>query len=238
MKPLIIAHRTCPKDAPENSLAGLAAAKRLGADAVEIDLRVSLDQRPFLMHDWTMRRTTGLALPIELTLSSTVRKQRLELSEEPVPSLAQTFDALDPEMMVAVDVKTPWSIFHLAREANRRGVQQRVMAWCTSALDVRYMRFAAPLVETAYLRNDRDAAGKLSFLAQARRLNANAISAHWDAIDERFVSNAHDLGLRVYSWHGEAELTDEKLRAGLDGLITDYPVMVREAIERVVTGNE
>lgn len=234
MKPLIIAHRTCPKDGPENSLRGLETARSLGADAVEVDLRVSLDQRPFLMHDWSMHRTTGFWLPIELTPSSVVHQKRLESTPEPLPMLGQAFDALDPALMLAVDVKTPWSIWHLAGEVKRRGIEHRVLAWCTSALDVRYMRRAAPGVETAYLRNDRDPAGKLAFIARASKLGARAISAHWHAIDASFVATAHSLGLRVYSWHGEDSLTQEKLEAGLDGLITDYPVEARAAVERVL----
>ncbi|HWC28629.1 MAG TPA: glycerophosphodiester phosphodiesterase family protein, partial [Dehalococcoidia bacterium] len=86
--PLIIAHRTCPLDAPENSLVGIGLAAELGADAVEIDLRMSLDQRPFLMHDWTMRRTTDFPLPLELTPSPMVRRLRLQHTDEHIYSLA------------------------------------------------------------------------------------------------------------------------------------------------------
>jgi len=234
--PTIIAHRTCPKDAPENSLRGMSLASEFGADAVEVDLRVSLDQRPFLMHDWSMRRTTGFWLPIELTPSPLVYRRRIEAGEEPPPTLQQALDALQPGTKLAVDVKTPWAIWHLAREVRLRGLEDRVLAWCTSALNVRYMRHFAPGVETAYLRGDIDAAGKLAFIARASQLGANAISAHWDAIDAPFVATAHGLGLRVYSWHGEQELSPDKLLSGLDGLITDYPVQARAAVAAAFAG--
>ena len=238
MTPLIIAHRTCPKDGPENSLEGMETALRLGADAVEVDLRVSLDQQPFLLHDWSLHRTTGFWLPIEVTPSTYVRKLRLLDSEyETVPTLQAAMDALDPALMLAVDVKTPWSIWHLARATKKRKMESRVLAWCQSELDVRFMRRFAPEVETAYLRSDTDPAGKLAYLAKAVRLGANAISAEWRAIDPSFVGTAHDLGLKVYSWHAEWELTPAKLESGLDGLVTDYPVEARAAYERVERGN-
>src|SRR5687767_1041449 len=110
--PLIIAHRTCPIDAPENSLTGIRVAAEKGADGVEIDLRVSLDQRPFLMHDWTMRRMTGWPLPIELTPTPIVRARKLSVSDEPPPALSEAMDALPDGMQLAVDVKTPWAIGH------------------------------------------------------------------------------------------------------------------------------
>lgn len=232
MTPLIIAHRTCPKDAPENSLEGIAAAQRLGADGVEIDLRVSLDQRPYLLHDWSLKRTTGFAAPLEITPSAAVRRLRLE-NGEPVPTLQQAFNALPEGMLLAIDVKTPWAIWHVARESKKRGMERRVLAWCTSAQDVRFMRQFAPQVETAYLRSDYDPAGKLAFLAKASRLGAQAVSAEWRAIDPPFVATAHALGLKVYSWHAEWELSVAKLQSGLDGLVTDYPAEARAAYEKL-----
>lgn len=51
MRPLVIAHRTCPRDAPENSLEGIARATELGADVVEVDVRRTADGVPVLVHD-------------------------------------------------------------------------------------------------------------------------------------------------------------------------------------------
>jgi glycerophosphoryl diester phosphodiesterase len=235
MSPLIIAHRTCPKDAPENSREGIRKAAEFGADAVEVDLRVSLDQRPYILHDWSLRRTAGYPTPLEATPSAIV--ERLHLGNgESLPSLSDALDALSPALSIAVDVKTPWAIPHLAREVKKRRLEARTLAWCTSALDVRYMRRFSPEVETAYLRDDTDPAGKLAFLAAAVRLRANAVSAHWQAIDASFVSTAHELGLKVYSWHGESDLTPAKLESGLDGLITDYPAEARAACRRMEQG--
>jgi glycerophosphoryl diester phosphodiesterase len=233
--PIVIAHRTCPRDAPENSLEGIAKALELGADGVEFDLRISLDQKPYLLHDWSLHRTTGFWPPIEITPSSVVERLRLFGSSETVPSLAMALEAVDPRLLIAVDVKTPWSVFSLVREVRRLGLQSRVLVWCTSALDLRYLRRALPGVETAYLRNDKDPAAKLAYLAQASQLGAKAVSADWDAIDAKFVMNAHDLGLKVYSWHAEQPLYKERLASGLDGLVTDYPVEARQAIEAALS---
>jgi hypothetical protein len=130
--PCIIAHRTCPADEAENSLAGIHKAADLGADGVEIDLRMSLDQRPFLMHDDTMRRTTGWRLPLELTPSFLVRRQRLPNGER-VPSLGEAFEALPAGLVLAVDVKTPWAIVPLVGEIRRRGMQSRTLVWCQTS---------------------------------------------------------------------------------------------------------
>ncbi|HLF71485.1 MAG TPA: glycerophosphodiester phosphodiesterase [Dehalococcoidia bacterium] len=230
MPPIVIAHRTCPPDAPENSLLGIRKAAELGADGVEIDLRVSLDQRPFLMHDNTMLRTARFPLPLELTPSFLVRWLRLQGTSERVPSLEETLDALPEGMLLAVDVKTPWAVIALVRSIKRRRIESRVLVWCQSALAVRYVARAAPAVEVAYLKDVSDQERNLTFISRAKRIGAKAVSAHWSAIDREFVGAAHALGLRVYSWHGGSELVAPGLSAGLDGLITDFPKQAREAL--------
>jgi glycerophosphoryl diester phosphodiesterase len=230
MAPLIIAHRTCPLQAPENSLAGLRAAAEQQVDGVEIDLRMSLDQRPFILHDWSMRRTTGWPLPLELTPSLLVRKLRLQDTEERLPSLDEVFETLAPGVVLAVDVKSPWAVVPLMRQIKRRGMEKRVLVWCTSAWAVRYAVRSAPDVEVAYLKDVREPEAKRDFIAKARLMGAKAISAHWLAIDAEFVAAAHALGLKVYSFHERFELTPEKLTSGLDGLITDVMAEARAAI--------
>jgi glycerophosphoryl diester phosphodiesterase len=216
-------------DAPENSLQGLRLAKEQGADGVEIDLRTSLDLEPFLMHDWTMRRVAAFPLPLELTPSFIVRRLDLKDSQEKVPSLDDALDQLLEGMLLAVDVKDPWAVVRLVREIKRRGLQSRVLIWCTSALAVRYAVRALPDAEVAYLKDVVDAEGKRRFLQKARGLGARAVSAHWRAIDSEFVAEAHALSLSVYSYHAGAALNPEKLASGLDGLITDIPKIARQA---------
>lgn len=60
-KPLIIAHRGASMLAPENTLAAARKAAALGADGLEVDIRISLDGVPFLMHDYGLERTTDVS---------------------------------------------------------------------------------------------------------------------------------------------------------------------------------
>lgn len=56
--PRIIAHRCGGALAPENTLAGLVIAARLGIRAVEFDVMLSADGVPVLIHDETLERTS------------------------------------------------------------------------------------------------------------------------------------------------------------------------------------
>ena len=229
-KPLIIAHRTAPAFASENSLEGIRVAFEQGADGVEIDLRMSLDQRPFLMHDNSMARTTGWPLPLELTPSFWVRRRRLRGSQESVPGLAQAFDALPDDKVLAVDIKTPWAVIALAGLVRRRGLAARTLVWCSSALAARYAARRDLGWEVAYYKDFADASSNRALIQRAGRIGVHAVSLDWRAIDVDLVAFAHERGLRVYSWHKDYDLTDAKLAAGLDGLISNYPAKAREAV--------
>lgn len=51
-------HRGDVQNYPENSLEGIYSAVLLGADCIEIDIRLTADHVPVLMHDETLKRTT------------------------------------------------------------------------------------------------------------------------------------------------------------------------------------
>ena len=227
---LIIGHRTLPLDAPENSPEGIAAAAAHACDAVEIDLRLSLDGKPFVLHDYTMWRTVGVPWPLELTPSFILRRLRLKAGGRPIPTLAEVFDALPPGMKLAVDVKTPWAAPALLAEIRQRRAEERVLPWCTSARALAWLTRRAPETECAYLKKAFTPAAKRAFIARALSLGARAISAHWRAVDAAFVADAHAAGLRVYSYDLGLPLTGEKLSDGLDGLITDRPETARAAL--------
>lgn len=59
--PDVIAHRCGGALAPENTLAGLAIAARLGCTAVEFDVMLSQDGVPVLIHDETLDRCAMLS---------------------------------------------------------------------------------------------------------------------------------------------------------------------------------
>jgi hypothetical protein len=166
-RPVVIAHRTCPPYAPENSLEGFDVAVEQGADGIEIDLRSSLDLKPFLMHDNTMKRTTGWPLPIELTPSFLVRRQRLIGGNEPPPTLADTIAALPIDRVLAVDVKTPWSIVALISQIKRRRQEERTLVWCSSALVARYALSRLDGAEIAYYKDFEDGPPNLAFIARS-----------------------------------------------------------------------
>ncbi len=58
--PKVIGHRGAAAYAPENTLASFREASRRGATWVEIDVKLTRDGVPIVMHDASLRRTMGI----------------------------------------------------------------------------------------------------------------------------------------------------------------------------------
>ena len=79
--PLVIGHRGAPLIAPENSLASFSAAQQSGADAVELDLRITADGAIVIFHDAQLGRMTDGRGP--LFVRTLAELKTLRLAEPP-----------------------------------------------------------------------------------------------------------------------------------------------------------
>ena len=108
----VIAHRAEHIRNPENSLSGIRAAIKLGADYVELDVRTTIDGRLVLMHDATVDRTTnGNGAIAQMTFE---RVGMLKLGHEHVPTFEEALGIAHGKIGVYVDAKslTPAALVH------------------------------------------------------------------------------------------------------------------------------
>ena len=69
-RPWVVAHRGYSAQYPENTVSAFEAAIDAGADMIELDVCLTKDRVPVVIHDKTLERTTdGNGLVSELTLS-------------------------------------------------------------------------------------------------------------------------------------------------------------------------
>lgn len=228
MRPIVIAHRTCPREAPENSLAGITMAGRLGADAVEVDVRLSSDGVPHLLHDRRLLRTTGRPARIDRIHSSALRRVRL-LGGGPMPSLADALDALPVGLRMAIDVKDPRAAAAVVAEVRNQAATPRCLFWSQHEAAVALAVEQMPEVEIALLRDTSSAEATAAFVADATRLGAHAISARWSQVGPELAELCERSGLRLYAWCRRRTIDPTRLRV-IDGLVTDWPVLGAAAI--------
>src|SRR5206468_7801437 len=96
-RPLVFAHRGGSALAPENTIEAFDNGLRLGADGIELDVRLSADGVVVVHHDRTLERTTPLAGLVASRTSG-------ELSAAGVPTLAEVL-ARYPRARAIVELK-------------------------------------------------------------------------------------------------------------------------------------
>ncbi len=103
---MIAAHRGGHLSAPENSLAAIDEAVTEGADIIELDVKVSSDGVPYLMHDQTVNRTTDGEGDAEALTYAEVRRLTLRGGTTPPPTLIEALRATCGRLLVDLDLKT------------------------------------------------------------------------------------------------------------------------------------
>lgn len=226
----VIAHRTCPLDAPENSRKGVAVAASAGADAVEIDVRLSRDGVPVLSHDTNTLRTTGRPLTVRWTAAARLTRQRLRGTTETLPSFADILGVLPDGLDLAVDVKDGVAMSAAIDTLETAGKLDRARLWSTHPDAVAVARRRAPANERAWLHNTRTAEAAVGYLRRATEVGATAVSVMDVSLTAEVVEAGHDLGLTVHSWVRSRDVQDRVIDCVPDGVVTDWPADARRRL--------
>ncbi|RKD90365.1 glycerophosphodiester phosphodiesterase family protein [Mangrovibacterium diazotrophicum] len=108
---IVAAHRAAHNGHPENSLSAAQHAIDLGLDIIEVDLKVSSDGVPFLMHDRTIdRTTTGTGDPESFTWAELqqfhLKMRDGTVTDEKIPAFEDILNLVHGKVMVDIDIKT------------------------------------------------------------------------------------------------------------------------------------
>jgi glycerophosphoryl diester phosphodiesterase len=138
---MVTAHRGAGGDfgtiAPQNSLSAVRAGIVMGVDAVEIDVRQTLDGRFVLMHDASVDRTTDGTGDVSALTLADIRALRLksdnllsggDFSCDVVPTLEEVLDLTRDRVWIYLDAKTDAVADVVALVAARGMLDQVVVA--------------------------------------------------------------------------------------------------------------
>jgi glycerophosphoryl diester phosphodiesterase len=227
----IVAHRACPLHAPENSLAGVKMAQSLGADAVEIDIRLTSDGVPVLNHDRTFWRMARSPLPVDRTSSEHFAKLRERKSGASMPSLGEVLDVLPDGLDMALDLKEPGALGPTVALLEDRGMLHRASLWVRDEDHVRQAARLAPDTERALLRNTYTPAKTSRYLQDAVDCGATAVSIHQRGLTYEAVWESLAKGLTTYCWVIEFGDLVRVIDTGVNGIVVDSPDLARQIVK-------
>lgn len=240
--PRLIAHRGASGTHPENTLAAFTAALAAGAEMIELDLHLSADRVPVVIHDPTLRRTTGRegrvagCTAADLALADAGhgfspdggRSRPYRGRGLGVPALADVLAAL-PAARFTLEVKSldPALDPALREVLERTGAARRVLLGSLEGETVRRLRRSFPEVPSSFARDEVAAFLRRGWAAAPPGAHALQVPPRHGLVrivTRRLVEEAHRSGLEVHVWTvNDPRRMHALLDLSVDGIMTDFP---------------
>jgi glycerophosphoryl diester phosphodiesterase len=230
-KPVIaVGHRGASAYAPENTVAAFDEAIRLGARAVEFDLRLSSDGFPIIIHDDTLDRTTNGNGPVhenerfDLLCLDAGSWMHPRFAGTRIPTLDEALLAIGPFAQPVIELKVPIPPEILLEALRKYDLEQ----------DALVLSF-----EEAWLRPLRKASRELALgllgdtwiqdlPARARSLDAQVLCLNVDVLGTTQVAASEAQGLEVWCFTAnDVGMVAACAAMGVTGIITDRPDLIR-----------
>ncbi|MEU9477332.1 glycerophosphodiester phosphodiesterase [Streptomyces sp. NPDC048191] len=210
-----VAHRGDPYRFRENTVDSLRSALERGADAVEIDVRLTRDGVPVLLHDDTLQRLWELGRPLAALSAEEVRG----LTAGGVPTLADALAATgDSRVMVDLCGRVERRMVDRVMDVVRQsGAGERVY-YCAGAEAMLAVRAADPAAEIALTWTS---------LAPVRPALLDAIRPRWlnyrfSLLNQELAARVHHDGYLLSVWTPDTRRAMSRLLdLGVDSITTN-----------------
>jgi len=229
---LVIGHRGAAGLAPENTFEALQAGMEAGADILEFDIRLTLDNVPILVHDRHLKRTHGEATRInEMTLDELMH---LTEGKKPIVTLEKVLDHFFGVILLNIELKGE-NTGDIVADLLKRKYIKRNADWGNIFLssfktrELRAVRRKAPYANLALLTNQNP----FVFIAYMKSLSLSAVGFHRMHMHPFATEVAKHAGIFTYAYTvnrpAAALLLAEQ---GIDGVVTDYPDKILKDIKK------
>ncbi len=227
-RPFIWAHRGASAKAPENTLAAFSHALADGADGLELDIHLSRDGIPVVLHDDTLERTTDGCGPVSaLTLRQLQRLDAgrwfdVDFACERIPTLESVLRAFGGQLRLNLEIKDVAAGMAVIEMLDDYPAAEAVLS-SFNLESLRQLRTSQPELPLAVLYESGNRYRTLKF---AETLAATAFHPRADHVSRPLIHACKTLGLPVYVWTVDNPVDARALlRSGVDGLFTNDPAV-------------
>ncbi|NLE77650.1 MAG: glycerophosphodiester phosphodiesterase [Chloroflexi bacterium] len=233
-RPLFFGHRGARQAAPENTLAAFRRALEMGADGVELDVQLSSDGVPVVIHDWTLGRTTDGHGPVARHRAAGLQALDAggwfapEFSGERIPTLEEVLAELGTRLLINIELKARgWGDGGLAARVatlvRGSGLEERVLVSSFHPPTLFHFRREMPQVSLALLTApDQPLPLREGWLRSVIR--PDTLHPHYSQITPAFSKEALQRGYRLNTWTvNDPDLLPHLWRRGVGMVCTDVP---------------
>ena len=232
----ITAHRGSSVTAPENTIPAIEKAMEEMADSVEIDVQMTSDGVIVLGHDASLKRVAGVNRSIasmtfaqleQLDVGSWFSKS---YEGTRIPALSEVLELCSQKIGLNIEIKYVGKNSELPEKTaeiiKAYGMENQCVVTSTNLPYLRRVKAVLPEVRTGYIIS----AAYGNFYSSE---DVDFISIRSGFVTSALMQNAHEQGKAVYAWTVNSKSELERLTLlGVDGIITDRPVLAREIVYR------
>lgn len=212
----IIAHRGASYFEPENTLRSYKIAIEMGADSVEVDVRLSKDKELIIMHDADVSRTTnGKGLVKDLSLNEL---KELDAGKgERIPTLEEVIKLVKNKIGLVVEIKEPGTENKIIETIGDYNLENTILTSFYHKAVKNVSKFNFKIDTGIIFVGEPVNVHKL-----AADANADIIFPSYRYMTEELVKNAKKHDLTVYPWAIDDEIIFKKFaEMGVDGIVTN-----------------
>ncbi len=230
----VMAHRGASTEAPENTMAAFQKAIDDMADYIELDVQLTNNGEVIVMHDSNAYRTTGVDANIVNMTYKEVKTLDAgswfsdEYVGENVPSLKEVLELTQGKIKLNIELKPEDNGTALAKNTVRLIEKYNMVNDCVIT------SFSESALKAVKTYNQEIKVGYILSAAYGDfydMKNVDFFSVNAAFLSKRTIDAIHNSGKRVYAWTvNNKEAIKNLTNKGVDGIITDNPVLARETI--------
>lgn len=230
----VMAHRGASKEAPENTMAAFQKAIDEMADYIELDVQLTGSGEVIVMHDSNAYRTTGVDADIVEMTYRDIRKLDAgswfseEYAGENVPLLKDVLELAQGKIKLNIELKPSDNGELLAKSTVRLIEKYNMVNDCVIT------SFSNSALQAVKSYNQDIKVGYILSAAYGDFYGMEHVdffSVNAAFLSKRTIDAIHNSGKQVYAWTvNNKESIKNLTNKGVDGIITDNPVLARETI--------
>ena len=237
----IVAHRGDPSRAPENTLASFARALQVGVWAVELDVHMTQDGVPVVIHDSSVDRCSdGEGRVRDLTLAELKRLDAgawfdAQFAGERIPTLEEAAQAIPAPVWLQVHLRHHDNESDRFERAVLEAVQRQDAVGRTcfthgARHSLHRLRELEPKCRVCWL--PRGGEQDVEYVDDAYYMHYRIIQPVYRIVNQAFVDYAHarQMWVQVF-WADDAESIRSFVDMGADAILTNYPQRMRDVLQ-------
>lgn len=244
----VIAHRGASAYYPENTMAAFRAAVEMDAEMIELDVLLSKDGVPVVIHDETLDRTTdGEGSVSDYTLEELKRLDAgswfgEKFRGEPIPTLEEVLEYAAGTIALNIEIKTEAVTDNAKggveeesiRLVRKYGMEDHVLFSSFDYRAISHLKELAPDIPAALLYNNNESPNRTpSELVEAYK--ADAFNCSFSQLNNRRLKNIreHNIPVFVYTVNNRGRMK-KLINKGVTGIFSDKPDLLLEAARNLL----